>query len=188
MLIQDLVNLSAIAIIAHRLQAAISAFPDAQSWLYAAGLLLLFTIVALPIGFQSGFLQFGVLRVPWQTLIGIIATSFLTPAVTEELFFRVLLLPRSAENISVLGLWFWGCISLALFILYHPLNALSFFPRGLKTFFNIPFLVLAALLGLVCSLAYIQSGSLWTPVAIHWLVVVVWLILLGGYKKLYVDT
>ncbi len=73
-----------------------------------------------------------------------------------------------------------------MFIVYHPLNALSFFPRGLETFFNVIFLVLAALLGIVCSIAYIQSGSLWTAVGIHWFAVVVWLLLLGGYRKLYV--
>jgi predicted Abi (CAAX) family protease len=72
-----------------------------------------------------------------------------------------------------------------MFIVYHPLNALSFFPKGLKTFFNWVFLVLAALLGIICSIAYLQSGSLWTPVVIHWLAVVIWLLLLGGYGKLY---
>lgn len=51
--------------------------------------------------------------------------------------------------------------------------------------FNLVFLLLAALLGFVCSVAYLQSGSLWTSVVIHWLAVVVWLLLLGGYKKLY---
>jgi predicted Abi (CAAX) family protease len=82
-------------------------------------------------------------------------------------------------------LWFWGCLSLFLFVVYHPLNALSFFSRGIETFFNRIFLTLAALLGMLCSLTYLQSGSLWTPVVIHWLVVVVWLLLLGGYRKLY---
>jgi predicted Abi (CAAX) family protease len=172
-------------VIAHRLITAVSTVPDAEAWLHAAALILIFTIIALPIGFQRGFLQIEVLRASWSKIIGIIATSLFMPAVIEELFFRVLLLPRTTENVSPLGLWFWGCISLAMFIVYHPLNALSFFPRGLKTFFNVVFLVLAALLGIVCSIAYIQSGSLWTSVVIHWLAVVVWLILLGGYKKLY---
>jgi len=172
-------------VIAHRLITAVSTLPDAEAWLHAAALILIFTIIALPIGFQRGFLQIEVLRASWSKIIGIIATSLFMPAVIEELFFRVLLLPRSTENVSPLGLWFWGCISLAMFIAYHPLNALSFFPRGLKTFFHVVFLVLAALLGIVCSIAYIQSGSLWTPVVIHWLAVVVWLLLLGGYKKLY---
>jgi len=72
-----------------------------------------------------------------------------------------------------------------MFVVYHPLNALSFFSQGLETFFNSAFLLLATLLGITCSIAYLQSGSLWTPVVIHWLAVVVWLLFLGGYRKLY---
>ena len=87
--------------IAHRLSVAVSTLPDAQAWLQAVGLLLLFTVIALPIGFRWGFLQFEVVRVSWLTLIGIIATSLLTPAVTEELFFRVLLFPQTTEHIAV---------------------------------------------------------------------------------------
>ena len=107
------------------------------------------------------------------------------PALIEELVFRVLLLPRTTENLPIGLVWFWVGISLVLFIVYHPLNAISFFPSGRDTFFNLIFLTLAGLLGFVCSLAYLQSGSLWTPVFIHWLVVAVWLLLLGGYGKLY---
>lgn len=185
MLMQNLANNQMLIVISDRIKTAILTLPKVQDGLYAAQLLLLFTIIALPIGFLLGFLQIERVNVSWQTLIGIIAASFVMPAVTEELFFRVLFLPQSAETTAVTELWLWGCISLALFIVYHPLNALSFFPKGHKTFFNIVFLLLAALLGIICSLAYIQTGSLWTPVAIHWLVVVVWLLLLGGYSKLY---
>jgi predicted Abi (CAAX) family protease len=185
MFLNYLYKLPIIMVIVHRLSAAISTVPNTEAWLYACFLSLLLTIIALPIGFRWGFLQIEVLRASWQTIAGVIATAFLMPAVTEELFFRVLLLPRSTENVSVLGLWFWGGVSLAMFIVYHPLNALSFFPKGLKTFFNWVFLVLAALLGIICSIAYLQSGSLWTPVVIHWLAVVIWLLLLGGYGKLY---
>lgn len=172
-------------VIAHRLSAAISTLPNTEAWLQAAALLLLFTLVALPIGFYFRFLKFEVLKVSWGTITGIILSSFFMPAVTEELFFRVLLLPRTPEHVSVSLLWFWACISLVMFIVYHPLNALTFFPRGRKTFFEIPFLLLATLVGIFCSLAYIQSGSLWTPVLIHWLAVVVWLLFLDGYRKLY---
>jgi predicted Abi (CAAX) family protease len=38
------------------------------------------------------------------------------------------------------------------------------------------FLVQVTLLGLACSLAYLVSGSIWPPVLIHWLTVVVWLL------------
>ncbi len=186
MLLNKFEHVELIREIIHRLSAAISTLPTAEAWLYTATLAFIFTIIALPIGFIGRFLQIEVVKASWTVIIGIITISFLRPAVTEELFFRVLLLPPILGNeVSSAGLWLWGCISLVLFIVYHPLNAMSFFPRGRKTFFNGVFLVLAALLGIVCSLAYIQSHSLWTAVVIHWLAVVIWLLFLGGYKKLY---
>ena len=168
----------------HRLIAAIFTIPGTGAWLYAATLLLILTVISLPIGFQRGFLQVDVVNTSRETIIGIIAVCLLTPAISEELFFRVLLLPHPSESASILNQLLWGGISLILFIIYHPLNALTFYPSGLRTFFNPVFLFLAALLGVVCTLTYWQSGSLWPPVVIHWLVVVVWLLVLGGYRKL----
>ena len=94
-------------VIAHRLSAAISTLPNTEAWLQAAALLLLFTLVALPIGFHFRFLQLEVLKASWGTITGIIASSFLMPAVTEELFFRVLFLPRTTEHVSMSLLGFW---------------------------------------------------------------------------------
>ncbi|WP_226591035.1 CPBP family glutamic-type intramembrane protease [Microseira wollei] len=142
------------------------------------------TVISLPIGFYQGFLQVDILKASRIKVATIIGRTFFFPGVSEELFVRVLLLPHPSENASISAHWLWACISLAVFIVYHPLNALSFFPAGRPTFFNPVFLLLAALLGIVCTIAYLKSGSLWLPVAIHWLVVVVWLLLLGGYGKL----
>jgi predicted Abi (CAAX) family protease len=173
------------AVMSHRLIAAWSTIPDTKVWLQSAGLLLLLTLISLPIGFRSGFFRASLLQASWVTIVGIAMTAFLMPAIAEELFFRVLLLPHPTENPTSETQWVWGCVSLILFLVYHPLNGLSFFPTGLKTFREPIFLLLAALLGVVCAIAYLQSGSLWPPVVIHWLVVVVWLLLLGGYKQLY---
>lgn len=168
----------------YRLIVAITTIPDAKSLLYASILLAVLAVISLPLGLYLRFFQVGILQASWETKISAIAICFLTPAITEELFFRALLLPHASENASLADTWLWGCISLMLFIVYHPLNALSFYPAGLKTFLNPVFLLLAAILGLVCSIVYMQSGSLWTAIVIHWLVVVVWLLLLGGYDKL----
>jgi len=169
--------------ILHRLIAAFSKFPNASAWLYSAALVVIYALISLPIGLKLGFLKIEV-QTSWEIIIGVIAKCLLFPAITEEVFFRVLLLPHPTENALTVTLWFWGCISLVAFIVYHPLNALTFYPDGLKTFFDPVFLLLAALLGIICTLAYFQSGSLWTPVMIHWLVVVVWILLLGGFSRL----
>lgn len=168
-----------------RVGTAFSTLPSFDSWLLSAALLLILALISLPIGFKFGFLQLDILKASWIKFVYIIAVSLLFPAISEELFFRVLLLPHPTENASTVTLWFWGCIGLAMFVFYHPLNALSFLPSAIKTFFNPVFLLLAALLGIVCTIAYLQSGSLWPPAIIHWVVVVVWLLLLAGYRKLH---
>ncbi len=178
------VTLTLFKTFAYRIKTSVFTIPSTEAWLYSAGLLLVLTVISLAIGFQQGFLQFKPIKVSWLVVIGILVNCLFRPAIAEELFFRVLLLPHLAEHASIGTKWLWGCISLILFIVYHPLNALSFFPAGRTTFNNPIFLLLAALLGVVCTLAYWHSGSLWPSVMIHWLVVVVWLLCLGGYQKL----
>lgn len=169
--------------ITHRLIAAFSTIPDIQAWAYAAALLLVYALISLPIGFRWGFVQAEVLKDSPSLVAGITAWSFLMPGISEELFFRVLLLPHPTEKASLGSLWLSGCISLFVFLVYHPLNV--FAVGHDKTFREPVFLLLAALLGVVCTISYWQSGSIWPPVVIHWLIVVVWLLLLGGYKKLH---
>lgn len=163
---------------------ALFTIPNIQAWLYSAVLLGAYALVALPIGFRFGFLNVNI-KYQRKTVTGVIATCIFFPAITEELFFRVFLLPHPSEQTAIANQLFWGILSLGSFIIYHPLNALTFYPAGLKIFFKPVFLLLAALLGVICTLAYFQSGSLWTPALLHWLIVVVWLLLLGGYDKLH---
>ncbi|MEM8720927.1 MAG: CPBP family glutamic-type intramembrane protease [Cyanobacteria bacterium P01_G01_bin.39] len=102
----------------------------------------------------------------------------------EELVFRGLILPYPDSSISLESYSIWSLFSLGLFIIYHPLNALTFFPQGRSVFFRPVFLVLAAALGIVCTITYWQTGSLWIPVIIHWLAVVLWLLCFGGWSQI----
>ncbi|WP_208099188.1 CPBP family glutamic-type intramembrane protease [Nostoc sp. 106C] len=138
----------------------------------------------MPFGLYLGFLKFGFGQFKIEESIKILAICLFTPAITEELFFRVLLLPHVTEDVSRNKKWLWGGISLVIFIVYHPLNALTAYPAGFPTFMNPVFLLQAAFLGIVCTIAYFQSGSLWPSVVMHWVIVVVWLLFFGGYEKL----
>lgn len=169
--------------ITYRLGVAILTIPDAHAWAFSGALLLVYALISLPIGFYSGFVRFDVFPDSRVAIAGILAGSLLMPGISEELFFRVLLLPHPTENASLAALWLWGCIGLVIFLIYHPLNILALGHD--RTFRNPVFLLLAALLGIACTLSYWQSGSLWPPVIIHWLIVVVWLLLLGGYRELH---
>ncbi|WP_341730648.1 CPBP family glutamic-type intramembrane protease [Microcoleus sp. EPA2] len=173
-----------LALLAHRVTMAVSTMPDRTDWLITVLVVVAYSAIALPIGFWSGFLKVD-RQTSWRTIIGVIVGCLLSPGISEEIWFRVLMLPHKQENASGLTLGLWVSLSLALFIVYHPLNGLTFYPVGRSTFLNPVFLLLAALLGVACSIAYLQSGSVWPAVLIHWLAVTVWLLLLGGYRRLY---
>ncbi|WP_179228670.1 CPBP family glutamic-type intramembrane protease [Leptolyngbya ohadii] len=165
-----------------RVVKSITTVPDRSSWLWALGLLLLYGLIYLPIGFSTGFLTLQVERSIWTT-IGVLARAFIMPGITKELFFRAILIPHRSEavrpgNYPDREIWIWSGISLISFILYHPLNPFA------PTFFSDPiFLLGAGLLGIACTLSYWQSGSLWTAVVIHWLAVAVWLLVFGGLSR-----
>ena len=142
-----------------------------------------YTLFVLLYGWRSHFLIFE--RSPSSSILRVIVTSFVAPALLEEAFFRVLLLPYPyrASDISA-EQYFWSIISLFLFVVYHPLNAITAFPQGKKTFFDRRFLILATALGITCTITYWQTGSIWLPILIHWLTVVIWLLCFGGLNKL----
>jgi predicted Abi (CAAX) family protease len=94
------------------------------------------------------------------------------PAVAEELVFRVLLLPSPVEAIAFPALLPWLALSVGGFVAWHGL--ILAIRRGAPP---LPVaqprvLVRMSLLGGLCAVAYVLSGSLWPPVLIHWLALV----------------
>lgn len=98
--------------------------------------------------------------------IAIAAVAILVPALAEEMVFRVVLAGRTG--------WLRGGLALAAFVLWHPVQAWFGLPMAQPVFMEPAFLAIAALLGLVCTLAYRRSVSVWPAVMIHWLTVVAW--------------
>jgi predicted Abi (CAAX) family protease len=171
-----------------RLWTGLITFPDLSEWLSTMGLLCAYAIVALTIGFKSKFLKFSnpirttkfISRGNIRDLIQLL----LMPALAEELVFRLLLVPHPIETATSGSIYLWSGISLGLFTIYHPLNAWLFYRVGNPTFMDWRFLTLAGLLGGICTIAYLYTGSIWAAVLMHWIVVVVWLKLLGGDRRL----
>ncbi|MGP1385215.1 MAG: CPBP family glutamic-type intramembrane protease [Thainema sp.] len=162
-------------------------WPTLTDWGFAIAVLLLYACIALPQGLRQGFLRYCPpaelgLSIPQQ--VKLMLLLFLMPALLEELVMRVLLLPHPTEGVLPQTWLIWSVISLVIFVVYHPLNALTFYPAGNPTFFQPIFLVLSGLLGLVCTVIYLQTGSLWLIAIAHWLVVVIWILWLGGYQKM----
>ncbi|MGV0107424.1 type II CAAX prenyl endopeptidase Rce1 family protein [Nostoc sp. DSM 114160] len=176
-------NISPLSILLNRVLASL-VVPRLKDWLVIVVLLVIYSIFALPYGWKFGFLQIELWSANWTNKCLLILRCLFLPAIVEELFFRVFLLPHPSEITSWFQWSLWVIVSLVLFILYHPLNAKTFFKAGITTFFNRVFLVLAAFLGIICTVAYTLTGSLFAIVLIHWVIVVVWLIVFGGIRKL----
>lgn len=168
-------------ILLDRVHLALASWPDRRGWVETAGLFAAFSLAALVLGASSGFLGLALPAAAGTArLLAHVAGSLIFPALAEETLFRVLLLPHFAERAPLSRAVKWTALSLALFIVWHPLNAWLFLPVARPVFTDPVFLTLAGLLGLTCSVAYLRTGSVWPPVLIHWLVVVVWKALFGG--------
>jgi predicted Abi (CAAX) family protease len=140
--------------------------------------------VAIPLGRLTGFLT-G--ERPWVRPLVLLRRGpalLFMPSLIEEMLFRVVLLPHPLEGMGGWQSAAWGALSVGLFVAYHPLAGRLWYPPGRRLFDDGRFLLLASLLGVVCAIAYQATGSLWPPVLIHWLVVLVWLEVLGGRWRL----
>ncbi len=166
------------------LRAAIVTIPAARTWGACAIVYGAFLIVAVPIGWSSGVLRLALTRVSTPQIAAASLMVLVHPAFVEEIVFRGVLLPRDWRSLSGAGLAVVVVSALAIYVASHPLNAWLFRPAALPLFSSLPYLFLAALLGLACTGAYLISRSIWPPVVIHWVTVVVWLWFLGGERVL----
>lgn len=183
------------SLLVDRLKLAVVTMPGFQGLILGVVLLMIYAVIALPLGFRSSLFRWVLIRSP-KTIVSTSLVAIVFPAVMEEVIFRVLLLPTPPNSpihlteISSMefGIYSqfcgWSLISLVLFILAHPLNAIVFFPQRKSTFFDPTFLGLAGFLGVICTIAYLGTGSLWLPVGLHWIMVVIWLLTLGGLDRL----
>lgn len=168
-----------------RLVEATTTLPNPIGWLVSGLLLGGYGLIALTWGKKTGFLSPPQRSTyPRSFQIQIWFGSLVMPALVEELLFRCLLIPHPQEGVWWLTVLLWSGFSLMLFVLYHPLNARTFYKAGDPTFFNPTFLSLATLLGIVCTCTYLFTGSIWPGTIVHWLVVAIWLLYLGGQERL----
>ena len=141
-----------------------------------------YVCASLGIGFHAGLFSVGIIDSPM--LIVLPFTLFIFPSLLEEAFFRGILIPNNIATQSKSRIAAYITISTVVFVLWHPVNALTINTTAAELFLNPAFLLIVALLGITCSVSYVLSRSLWTPIIIHWLTVVVWVIFLGGRNLL----
>ena len=161
----------------YRLRAATRSVPSQKSWIWAIVGLCVYGVMYVPFGVSVGFLKFQPEHNPVQWL-NVAFGSLLMPGLSEELMFRTMLIPHPTEPMPPIDRQRWIVGSWVLFILAHLL------PWTPGFFHEMPFLLGAGLLGVLCTFAYLQSRSIWTAVFIHWIIVVQWLLVWGGLDKL----
>ena len=136
-----------------------------------------YIIFTLLVGFSTNLLEYKPLT---SYMVFIIPISlFIFPTLLEEIFFRGILLPYNLKYKSYKTIIFYIAISTLSYTSIHLLYAMLN-PVSAIYFSNIYFLLIVLFLGLTCSMAYIYSQSLWLPMIIHWLTVLVWVVLLNG--------
>ena len=167
-----------------RVVEAVTTIPDRRAWARCGLVYGIFLSCAFPLGLATGLLRPGVSHAPAATVIIGSLVAFVHPAFVEELIFRVVLLPRNPATLRRARLVSITVLALALYVASHPLNAIIFRPEARAIFESPAYLAVVTLLGLACTAAYWLSRSIWPPVAIHWLTVVMWLWLLGGQALL----
>lgn len=152
--------------------------PPSRAWPVWLALTAVFAALAYPLGRAAGLLEPAPLTGAARFYLPL--TLFVFPALLEEAFFRGVLIPTLTRERGWRAIAGATLLSTIAFVLWHPVNALTINPGARALFLDPVFLLIVTLLGVTCSLAYIASRSLWVPVLIHWLTVLVWVLWLGG--------
>ncbi len=138
-----------IRLLRHRLAEAVSTWPTRKDWLLAGQTLFIFSSIVLPMGFMSRLVIWDLTSLPWPTRMLILGRVLIFPAMVEESFWRVLLLPHKTERMSDRKRWLLGLPILAMFVLMHPLNSMTFYTAAFPIFTDPFFLISTTLLGLM---------------------------------------
>lgn len=154
--------------------------PGKADIIFSVAVALIYTAIALPAGLLTGFLKIRVLDMGPLTMVTLPLSLLVMPSFLEELFFRALMLPHKTRRLTAQKKVFLSLFSIFAFIAWHPINAMTINAAAYPIFTNPVFLILAALMAVACTITYLRSGSIWIPVVIHWITVLVWVLFLGG--------
>ncbi len=139
---------------------------------------LIYGLIAAIVGLNSGLFKVHLIDSSFAWFLPF--TLFVFPSFFEESLFRGILIPNNAKERGLKFVLSMAITSSTLFVAWHPLNALTINKGAQELFLNPYFLSVVFCLGMACSLSYIYSRSLWSPVIIHWLTVFLWVFFLGG--------
>lgn len=162
-----------------RLLLGLTTWPNRPMWWLSAGIFAAYAVLAWGLGFGTGLYTFDPKLD--MSLLKVALVAFFVPAIGEEVFFRGVLIPSQDDKARALPQM---VLALALFLAWHPLNAWLFFPQMLPLFSDWRFLLVTALLGMACSYLWRATRSLWPPIVLHWVAVVIWKAFLGAPRMM----
>lgn len=154
---------------------ALRIWPDAHHWKSALRIAFPTAVIIALAGLLGGWLVFEPVGDLASALFAAFVLFFI-PAMAEELIFRGVLLSWLAGFSQRWGSW----LSAILFMLWHPLQALTFGPPWSAVFLQPSFLFATFILGIILTHIRIVTQSLWPVIAIHWILVLAWKLFFGG--------
>jgi len=154
-----------------RMKAAICTWPTAYEWMGCGIIALVYLAIALPFANPGVFRGIGADSQNGVNFVLIAAGLFFVPALFEELVFRGLLVPRDNESMPALYRLFQLLGALALFVFWHPLQAMLWAPERVA-FLEGGVLGSLALFGFAATFIYAYGQSIWPVVLFHWAIVV----------------
>jgi len=154
---------------------ALKVWPDAGHWIETVRAAFPALLIIALLGYLGGWIAWNPVT-DWQTGAITIVILFFVPAFFEELFFRGVLLSWLARKWTRWAAW----IATILFVLWHPLQAFTIGPAWSNIFLHPTFWVSTLILGIILAHIRIKSQSLWPPIIVHWIAVIVWKLLLDG--------
>ncbi len=125
--------------------------------------------------FALGLARVAPLLVSW-IWIRYALILLVVPSLGEEILFRGLIVPPPGQPMPPLV----AIAAVAAFVMWHPLQAVTFGPPWAATFLDPAFLFVVAILGTTLVWMYRRSGSIWPGVIVHWLVVAGWKLVFDG--------
>lgn len=111
-------------------------------------------------------------------LLRLMIIAIVVPALGEELLFRVVMLPKPDPQTPLPAIR--TVLALSLFVIWHPFQAFFVGDARAVIFCDPWFLVATAAMGFSCLRLYWRSGSIWSAIFMHWLIVIAWKSLAGG--------
>lgn len=180
------VCLAMIVGLAQRALVSLTIVPSARQWYHVAGITLATTSMAGLVAAGTGFVDpMG----DWDPPTGSLANQVLrplsalvVPALVEETIWRGAFLSPVVVSSSWYG---WAGGVLILHVLFHPIAARTFWPRGQHVFDDARFLLLATIVLGGATLSFgVSGGSAWAAAWTHGIPVALWRDFWGGEAKL----